>query len=364
MTETLIDPHDKFFQGTFSRKKVARDFIKHYLPADVVSLLDVDSLEISKDSFIDADLKRHFSDLLYKVALQDQSKQPFYIYLLFDHKSYMDKWVAFQLLVYMIRIWELSFKQQRAIRKKQPKGKKDRWYLPPIFPLVVYHGTDRWTASTEFVDLFDNLPKALRPYMPNYQYWLCDLSSYDDEDIKGYVILQVGLLLLKYIYAKEFGDRLPEIAGLLHKLSDKQTALEYLETLIRYVSSGAKHLTEEQLVEAVNKIFKEGGDMMPTLAEQWMERGRVEGLEKGLKKGQATLAQVISHILNTRFVELSHGVYIKELSQLSLSVLEHLSQLVINVPSLAEFEAVLQKYLVENKQANRQNELEHNGGGG
>ncbi|MBC2695761.1 MAG: Rpn family recombination-promoting nuclease/putative transposase [Desulfobacteraceae bacterium] len=48
----IINPHDRFFKEVLSRKEVARDFILHYLPADIVVLLDVDSLEIRKDSFV------------------------------------------------------------------------------------------------------------------------------------------------------------------------------------------------------------------------------------------------------------------------------------------------------------------------
>lgn len=48
---TLTNPHDKFFKAVFGRKEVAQDFLQHYLPADVVALLDADSLEYVKDSF-------------------------------------------------------------------------------------------------------------------------------------------------------------------------------------------------------------------------------------------------------------------------------------------------------------------------
>jgi hypothetical protein len=53
-----------------------------------------------------------------------------------------DAWVAFQVLRYLVRIWEQALEQ---------KVKK----LPPIFPLVLYHGRARWRAARDFGALIE-----------------------------------------------------------------------------------------------------------------------------------------------------------------------------------------------------------------
>jgi len=349
-TDNLTNPHDKFFRETFSRQEVARDFVKYHLPPEVVILLDPDSLEISKDSFIDPALEEHFSDLLYQVKLNDG--QPLYIYLLFDHKSYVDPLVAFQLLRYMMRIWELSLKQQSEQRKPQPRRKKTPLRLPPIFPLVVYHGLDKWTVSTEFSGLFD-LPPALHPYVPNYRYWLADLSAIKDDELKGYVILKVGLLLLKYIQRAELGEQLSAILGLLRALTQKQTALEYLETILRYVMSGSDTMTRELLEEKVQQLFEEGeAATMPTIAETLREEGRIQGESIGLIKGrqeaqadaERKMKQLaLRNIRQTLAIRFSTHLeqYDKQLQSLDLPMLERLNELAFTVATLAEFEAEL-----------------------
>ena len=50
MTTDLGNPHDRFFKEIWSRKRVSRDFLRHYLPAAVVALLDLNTLELTKDS--------------------------------------------------------------------------------------------------------------------------------------------------------------------------------------------------------------------------------------------------------------------------------------------------------------------------
>ena len=96
-------PHDKFFQEMFEKKVVAEEFIKNYLPPELLELINMDKLEISKKSFVSKHLKKYFSDVVYRVELNRHNA---YLYCLFEHKSYPEKDVSFQLLKYMVRIWE------------------------------------------------------------------------------------------------------------------------------------------------------------------------------------------------------------------------------------------------------------------
>lgn len=85
----------------------------------VLKLVDLNTLEISKDSFIEKDLAEYHSDILYKVKLTNGSQG--FIYVLFEHKSYYDRFVHLQLLEYMVKIWRLYIKQH----KKQMVGSSD-----------------------------------------------------------------------------------------------------------------------------------------------------------------------------------------------------------------------------------------------
>ena len=52
----LPTPHNNLFQYALSHARAARDLIQTHLPADLVAALDLDSLELQKDSFIDDEL--------------------------------------------------------------------------------------------------------------------------------------------------------------------------------------------------------------------------------------------------------------------------------------------------------------------
>jgi predicted transposase YdaD len=47
----IKNPHDLFLKYLLSRKEVAADFIANYAPESARLALDLDSLELSKDSF-------------------------------------------------------------------------------------------------------------------------------------------------------------------------------------------------------------------------------------------------------------------------------------------------------------------------
>jgi len=197
----LSNPHDRFFKQVLARPEAASDFLAHYLPPEVARELDLTAPELVKDSFIDAELQQHLSDLLYRVRLRGGGEA--YVYVLFEHKSAPEEWVAFQLLRYLVRIWE---------QVRQEKIKK----LPPIFPLVLYHGRRPWRVARHFSSLIAwEEVAALRKYAPEFEYHLVDLSAYSEAEIKGEVFLRVGLLLLKHIFSRKLEPRLPEILALL-----------------------------------------------------------------------------------------------------------------------------------------------------
>ncbi len=70
----FIQPHDKFFKLVFKRGETTAEFIENNLPPEIVSLIDLESLEYEKDTFIDERFKDHFSDLLINIHSQRRAR--------------------------------------------------------------------------------------------------------------------------------------------------------------------------------------------------------------------------------------------------------------------------------------------------
>jgi predicted transposase/invertase (TIGR01784 family) len=282
----LSNPHDHFFRKSFGQPEVAADFLRNYLPAPVLAVLDLDRMALQADSFIDARLKEHQTDLLYQVGLHNGEAA--WVYVLFEHKSYPDRWIALQLLRYMLRIWEKMVEADASAD------------LLPILPLVLYHGQSKWNVAQTFGGLFKGA-EELRPYWPEFNYQLYDLSQWSDAEIRGTLLLQAELSLLKHIYDPRLLEHLPRILRLYRELMRQQSGLEYLYVALRYLSQAARQVEQTALQGAVEQVFvAEGEESMATIFEQWIEQGMEIGRKQGKAEGKAEgiVAGVHATLLN------------------------------------------------------------------
>lgn len=322
----LRHPHDSFFKETFGRAEVAADFLRNYLPPAVAAVLDLNSLEQLRETFIDPDLQEHFSDLLYQAPLQ--GGEAAYVYILFEHKSYPEPGVAFQLLRYMVRIWERSLRQS-------PDSP-----LMPIIPIVLYHGPTRWQIEPRFDALF-NGPDSLRAFWPAFQFQLTDLSHFSDVQIRGAVFLHAALLWLRHIYDPRIHDQLPRMSQLLGALARQETGLEYVRTLLWYLAAAGERITEADIRQlAVSALSQEGEAIVATLAQRWLERGVEQGLEQGRQEGVQVARHTILAILRARFIpdEGELESVAQKLAQITdLQRLEALNLYALEAGSLAEY---------------------------
>ena len=278
----VINPHDKLFREVYSDWKSAHSFLINHLPSKVLDLVDMSTLEISKDSFIEKDLAEYYSDILYQVTLSDGSAGS--IYLLFEHKSYHDKYVHLQLLEYMVKIWRLHIKQQKDEPTNSPIS------LPIVIPLLICHGRQEWPEGTmRLTSMLSGPVDELVGYIPDFGFELYDLNRYSEDQIKGTVMLQAMMLLFKYGLKPEFRHRLPEIFSMIATLLEKETGMQYIETVLRYVVSVVgenEGLSLDEIKEmAEQAISKNMGGYIMTIAEKLRQEGELRGELKGVREG-------------------------------------------------------------------------------
>ena len=276
----IINPHDKFFKAMFSRTEVARDFLLRNLPPEISALIEPDSIALTKDSYIDHALREQFSDLLYTAKYE--SNRDLYLYLLFEHKSYPEPHIAFHLLRYMIQIWEKDLKNNSSLP------------LYPIVPLVFYHGKEEWKIATDFKSISADEP-IFRPYFPDFQYLLYDTHRYDEYEISGEWLLRISIFMMKYIFRPEFPSKLKEIFQLLQEKENEPGIRDILEIMVRYITSTNDRIPYDDLVvEIENRFHETGANIMPTIAEQFIEKGLQTGRQEKSRED-------ILDILETRF---------------------------------------------------------------
>jgi len=287
----LPTPHNNFFQYALSHPAAARNLIELHLPADLVQILDLDSLELQKDSFIDDELRDSYSDMLYSIRLsgrlsgQDGEPIEGQVYLLLEHKSQSDPMTCFQMLRYIVRIWE------QRLRKGQS--------LCPVFPLVIYHGQEAWSAPVGLEELIGG-PGVLFEYGVRMAFKILDIGQIPDELLATDPFLQSVLGLLKYSRTRDFEDKLEFILRCLLEIGTVELQTEHLDAVLVYITTVSPSIPMETLAMTIQKIFPtqiEPGSIADEYMKKGRQEGKQEGKQEGLKEGQIQLIQTLQQIL-------------------------------------------------------------------
>ena len=317
--EQLPTPHNNFFHFALSHLPNARGLIETQLSPQALATLELETLRLCTGSFVDADLREKFSDLLFSVELADPAgggrHDEALVYFLFEHKSQSDPLTVLQLLSYIVRIWE------QRVRDSLP--------LCPVIPLLVYHGESGWRAAKSLSELV-TAPSELADYQVHFRPPLLDLSQLADEEILGDPVLRNTLRLLKYSRSKHLVSKLSEILQLISRSLPHGILDSWIQAIGVYVMTVNKNIDQEQYKQTLASILPtqfEPGSLADRLLIQGREEGERMGLEKGermgLEKGElvgkvrmlqellgdaltpaADLADLEAPILTSRLVEL------------------------------------------------------------
>ncbi|HRW08387.1 MAG TPA: Rpn family recombination-promoting nuclease/putative transposase, partial [Caldilineaceae bacterium] len=235
----ITNPHDRFFREVFSRLAWSWAFIRTQLPPAIVETLALETLELRSGSFLDEELQQYFSDLLFRVRLR--TGRDAYVHILLEHKSYIERFVALQLLRYKVEIWEQIRAEAKATAKQADPKQKRRAPLkfPPIFPLVVYQGTRKWTVSQHFADLIDS-SEEWQPYIPDFQYAVTSVADIRETELFDTVLFRAAIRLMRHIFDPDLADKLPEIWAEFRDLAWGSETQGFLIVMLTYITSATE----------------------------------------------------------------------------------------------------------------------------
>ncbi len=267
---SIGNPHDRFFKQVFSKKENAVDLIRAILPAEIRSKLVLDSLNLENTSYVDEQLKEHFSDLVYSCRIEDQHEIK--ISILLEHKSYAVEYPHLQILRYLLMIWETQAKQ------KQP--------LTIVIPIVIYHGKDRWHYR-ELSEYFIEIDAVFERFLPSFEYIFRDLSTYSDQEIKERIFEQVAVgiaigLMKSISHPEQLERAVQEFLAVGRFYFEHAEGLRFLESVVRYLFYSSE-LQKETVIETIRKISDKGVKTAMTIAEQLKAEGLREGILEGIE---------------------------------------------------------------------------------
>ena len=293
-------PHDALFRAILDSPDRAAVLIREYLPEELRQELAETSPRLVDGSFVDEALRGSQSDRLFEVDLKDGETA--LVYVLIEHKSTPELRTPLQLLGYQLRIWDRHAKGQGGSFRT----------LPPIVPLVFYHGRESWTVPRSLFEMID-APESLQPFVRSLGYVLHDLGQIELGHLSSDEGLMAGLAALKFVIelnvpqevlyhilaALPQDDESYKIAVLTYIIRTYHLERSVLETTLR----AAKPESWEAMMGTIGEILSREA------RQEGLQVGRAEGEAKGKAEGKAEgEARSLVRLLERRFGPLSPDI--------------------------------------------------------
>jgi len=280
--------HDNFVKKVMESPVAASEFLEEFLPAEYRDMLDLTTLKVEKETYVEDSLKARLSDIVYSLQTKpnDVGKTDItFVYCLVEHQSSPDYWIA-------LRLWKYSLLLLERYTKKRNK-------LPVILPLVLYNGKRKYNVPMNLWELF-TYPILAKKAMAD-DYHLIDLNAIDDSDIDYEKHLSFVLYTLKHIHDRDTLKMLKQAMQKCTKALIIDKGKDYVHTkLILWYTDSKVPAENKQLLEQliVDNLPKEDTDnIMKTIADTYIEEGINKGIAIGEARGEARLIEVVRRML-------------------------------------------------------------------
>lgn len=324
------NPHDALFRFTFAERDNAAALIRSNLPESIAQRIDWKSLQLQDGSHVDAASEALHSDLIFSAKFDGRKG---FIYVLLEHQSSSDTFMALRMQRYVLRLWEAFLREHRRAK-----------LLPAVIPLVVYHGDTPWRAPTSLLDLIDLDPAAkaaLAPHLPELHFLLDDLTARGERAIRQRrmpVAAMLTALSLLGFPKRDALAMLSKLVDLLRALPADRAGQATLAAVVCYVLEVADPEPDTERLQAffARNVDSSSSEVVMSAAQKLREQGKAEGLERGRAEGRAEgRATTLLKLLALKFGELPAATR-KRVQAASMDELDRLTERVLSAGSLRD----------------------------
>ncbi len=301
--------YDRGYKKLFSNKTLFRQLIESFVPYEWVKALDFDHCELLDKSFLSKEYEKRESDIIYKTQLKGKVA---YIVILVEFQSSPDKFMAVRVAHYIYSFY------MRLIESKEKPDK-----LPPIFPIVLYNGMNKWTAPTNVSALIEN-NSLLNEFALDFKYF-----KIAENEITVEKLLDIGNAVSTLFIGEVQHDR----ALLVQAFSDllKKEEQQVISILFNYFNQLFNHdkLNEGDWQE-LNKVRTQREvnmflESMKMSDENVYQRGKAEGKLEGKLEGEQegwvkgkleTAKAMLEEGIDITLIAKVTGISVEEIKQL------------------------------------------------
>lgn len=188
-----------------------------------------------------------------------------------EFQSTVDRTMAVRILAYTALLYQDLLRASSAP-------------LPPVLPIVLYHGAERWTAPEEVAGLSAPFGQFLAPYQPAQRYFLLDIGGYTGSLPAGRNLV-AGLIRLERSCSSEDVEAvfvtLDEwLSGPAHQGLRRAFGEWIRQVHVPAWRRGVEWPAGENRREARNMLR----ERMKEWTVQWLEEGRAEGRAEVMRR--------------------------------------------------------------------------------
>ena len=266
--------HDENYKRLFASPLMVQDVLRACLPAHRLAAADLASLSELATEYISDELRTRHGDTVWHLRL---GRRRVFLLVLLEFQAQDDHWMALRILTYSGLLY------QELVRNQAPEVAGER--LPAVLPVVLYNGTEPWTAAPEMRALITPVGPWLAPYQPAQRYYLLDLQRVPADDLPYRNLLRAVARLEQ--------SRTPEdvvrAVRALRRWLPRRGAEELRRAFVDWVRQIAGGLAPPGAPPPLARTLEEASmTLVERVAEwpkQWLREGREQGIAEGREQG-------------------------------------------------------------------------------
>jgi predicted transposase/invertase (TIGR01784 family) len=296
-------PHDALIKKVIENPIAAAELLDEYLPAEFKAAINLDTVKVEKESFVEKNLTKQLSDIVLSVQTKEGGKA--FVYILLEAQVKPDYLMALRLWKYTLLLCERHI--------------KDKEKFPLVCPILFYHGTRKYDAPRNLWDLFTN-PVMAKDLLTN-DYPLIDLEAMKDDQINYNKHLSIILYLMKHIHQRDYFKLIEDIFKHCYKaiLIDRQQDYLYIKLILWYINNRVPVEQKQQLERLIKANFEkeDSENVMRSIAQAYRDEGIAIGEARGAEKRNLEIAiNMLKENADSKFVSKVTGFSLDEILKL------------------------------------------------
>lgn len=268
--------HDTGYKELFSHPEFVQQLIDGFAPDEIAALMDFSTLKNHSGNYITPLFEEKFEDVVWSVeATWQGTTQRVYLYILLEFQSTVDQRMPLRMMHYVACFYDHLLKT-RVTTPHQG--------LPPVFPIVLYNGTQRWSAEQDIYGMVQpEPPPFLRAYQPHLRYYLVDEGRYTDDDLAKRHTPLSGVFSIENATEgyKALQQAVDRVVAIIEADPDKAR----VDAIItRWLKRHLQRLGAGIDLSRLNSVM-EDKTMLAENLENWAQKERREGRMEGRMEG-------------------------------------------------------------------------------